>query len=523
MAYRRNKTVKLASSHLITTCATLAALFLFVALGSQVIPSALFADQMTDTSGLQVALLLNIAIIIFGWRRSKDLKDALEAHEHAERAAHDAAYSDFTTGLANRRQLMRVLDDALESRAAATVALLDLDDFKKVNDLHGHVAGDELLAAIAGILTDIAPEGSCCARTGGDEFAILLPFADKARAEAVATAIVERLGVPIRVDTGEVRATASIGLAELGRKMTPVDVLRRSDVAMYAAKRDGRNRFAWFDSQLEHDLKDRAELEAAIRSGIERGEFVPYFQPLISLLTGQLVGFEVLARWNSPKHGLLEPKQFISLAEENGTIGPLSLSVMEQALTEARDWPQDIKLAVNVSPTQFRDPELAHRIAQILTRTGFPAKRVELEITEGSLFEDPTMVATTVASLKNLGMTISLDDFGTGYASLAQLKTLPFDRIKIDQTFINALGDDQKSAAIVGTIAALGQTLSVPVTAEGVETEGVRGKLSGLGCSEAQGWLFGRAISARAVREFLNLSGGSAKTGEGEDGRRAAG
>ena len=523
MAFRKNKTVRLASSHLITTCATLAAIFLFVALGSQVVPAAFNADEITDGNGLQVALLLNIAIIIFGWRRSKDLKEAIDAHEQAERAAHDAAYTDFITGLANRRQLMRSLEDMLSDRAVGTVVLLDLDDFKKVNDLHGHTAGDQLLASIAEILREVAPAASCWARTGGDEFAILLPFADTQRSEAVATAIVDRLTAPIRIDSGEVRVTASVGLAEFSHKLNPIDALRRSDVAMYAAKRGGRNCFAWFDSQLEHDLKSRAELEADIRSGIENGEFVPYFQPLISLDTGELVGFEVLARWKSPKHGLFEPKQFISLAEENGTIGPLSLSVMEQALVAARDWPPHLKLAVNVSPTQFRDPELAHRITQILTRTGFPAKRVELEITEGSLFEDAGMVATTVASLKNLGLTISLDDFGTGYASLAQLKTLPFDRIKIDQTFINALVDDQQSAAIVGTIAALGQSLSVPVTAEGVESEGVRGKLSGLGCSEAQGWLFGRAISARAVREFLDLAAKPGTADEDEASRRAAG
>jgi diguanylate cyclase (GGDEF)-like protein len=516
--------IKLASSHLIATCATLGAIALFVGLGSQFLGESL--DSAAQGSGLEVAFFLNIALIIFGWRRSKDLKLALEAHERAEKSAREAAYSDFTTGLANRRQLMLALEDLLGRGARATVILLDLDDFKKVNDLHGHVAGDQLLAAVASVLLSQAPEGACCARTGGDEFALVLPFDGEEEVEAVASAILEQLAVPVALPGAEARISASLGLARLGRKMSPVDALRRSDVAMYAAKRSGRNSFAWFDSKLEREVKERAELEADIKLGIERGEFVPFFQPLISLSNGELVGFEVLARWQSAKYGLVEPKQFISLAEECGIIGPLSLGVMEQALTEAKDWPAALKLAVNVSPVQFRDPDLAQRIVQILTRTGFPAQRLELEITEGSLLEDPKLVATIVASLKNLGMTISLDDFGTGYASLAQLRTLPFDRIKIDQTFIGSL-DDKQSAAIVGTIAALGQSLSVPVTAEGVESEGVRGKLSGLGCSEAQGWLFGRAVSAGAVREFLSSGIGArgdnpAASDDGDDARKLA-
>ena len=519
MAYSTKSMLKLASSHLITSCATFAALVLFVLLGSQVLPDAIMSTFFgyEGRGGLEVAFLLNIAIIIFGWRRSKDLKDALEANERAENAAQQAAYSDFTTGLANRRQLTRALEDALASGDASTLMLIDLDDFKKVNDLHGHVAGDQLLKTVATILCEEVPAGSCCARTGGDEFALLLPVHDRAAAERTATSILERLALPIDIDNASVRISASLGLARLGKKLSPVDILRQSDVALYAAKRAGRNCFAWFDSELEREVKERARLESDIRQGIEKGEFVPYFQPLISLKSGELVGFEVLARWHSPSRGLVEPKYFISLAEECGTIAPLSLGVMEQALAEGKSWPAQLKLSVNVSPVQFRDPELAQRIVQILTRTGFPAQRLELEITEGSLLEDPEMVAATVLSLKNLGIAISLDDFGTGYASLAQLRTLKFDRIKIDQSFISTLIDDQQSAAIVDSISALGRSLSLPVTAEGVETEGVRGKLSELGCSEAQGWLFGRAISAESVRAFLSVGMPKGETPEAED------
>jgi diguanylate cyclase (GGDEF)-like protein len=503
------KAVKIASSHLITTCATLAAIIMFVAIGSQVLPAAVFGDALASASGngLRVAFLLNIAIILFGWRRSKDLQDVLGAYEQAERLAQRNANSDSMTGLANRREFVRAVAEVLEAKAHGGLLMLDLDHFKKVNDLHGHNVGDELLKSIAAILVEESPEGACCARIGGDEFAILLPAAGRDECERIGRAILDRLVSPLPLGDIHAFASASIGLSELARGLTPENVLRRSDMAMYAAKRAGRNDLAWFDAELERQIAARVTLEDDIRVGIAANEFVPFFQPLISLATGKLAGFEVLARWRSPGRGLLEANAFIDVAESTGLIGPLSLAVMEQALLEARDWPADLKIAVNVSPVQFRDPTLAERIVKILTETRFPAQRLELEITEGSLLEDPKLVATILHSLKNLGIRISLDDFGTGYASLSQLQTLPFDRIKIDKSFVAALLLDDHSAAIVGTIATLGQTLSVPITAEGVESERMRGELVGLGCSEAQGYLFGRAVSAQTIRAYLELNG----------------
>jgi predicted signal transduction protein with EAL and GGDEF domain len=287
--------------------------------------------------------------------------------------------------------------------------------------------------------------------------------------------------------------------------MNAEECLRRSDIAMYAAKRDGRNRQIWFDLQMERELLTRTRLEDDIRNGIAAGEFVPYFQPQIDLEGGQLIGFEVLARWASPTKGLLEPAEFMHVAEGSGLIAELSLSVMKQALHEARDWPSHLKIAVNVSPVQFRDSQLAQRILKLLAETNFPASRLEVEITETSFLEDREMALTTVESLKNMGVTISLDDFGTGYASLSQLQSLPFDRIKIDKSFVSSLLVDPQSDAIVSTILSLGRALKLPITAEGIEDDGTRDRLKGLGCSDGQGWLFGKAVSSDVIRSAFGV------------------
>ncbi|MFL6776857.1 MAG: putative bifunctional diguanylate cyclase/phosphodiesterase [Sphingomicrobium sp.] len=504
----RSKTVRLAGSHIITTCATIAALLLFVALGSQVVPAALSAAPLPDSaSTLKVAFLLNIAIILFGWRRSKDLRDALDAYESAERLAQRNANTDPGTGLANRRELMRSLGETLESGEGGVLLVLDLDHFKRLNDLHGHLAGDKVLLQVAETLQKAAPPEACCARTGGDEFAVLLPGIDDKAAEAVADKVRTALATPLFAEGSQLTITGSIGLARLPKGNDEEAVLRRSDVALYSAKRGGRNAYAWFDEELERELTERLKLEEDIRRGIKTSEFVPFFQPLVDLSSRQIIGFEALARWRSPTRGLIEAEAFIDSAERTGLIGPLTLSVLEQALKEAKDWPGHLKLAVNISPVQFRDAGLAEQILKLLALAGFPANRLEIEITEGSLLEDREQVLTIIRSLKNVGVSISLDDFGTGYASLAQVNHLPLDRIKIDKSFITTIVKSEQTAAIVSTIAGLGHNLDVPITAEGVESEQIRNALQDFGCSEAQGWLFGRAISAEAVRSFLSMSG----------------
>jgi len=498
-----SSSLELASSHLITTCATMAAIALFVAVAGDVVPNPIGSG---GSSTLSVALLLNIAIILFGWRRSKDLKQALIAQAKAEALAHQSAYTDHTTGLANRRTLMEQLENASRAGRTHSLLLLDLDHFKKVNDLHGHMAGDELLRMVANVLRRVTPEGSCCARLGGDEFAVIVPsVVSDTDADLIAELIAGEVAQPLSISSTILQVSASIGIVTFDHSMSAEEALRRADIAMYAAKRAGRNCHARFDEGMEQQLQERTALEQQIRSGIANGEFVPYFQPQIDLETSALIGFEVLARWHSPTRGMLEPAAFLEIAEASGMIGALSMSVMQQALEQSRDWPADLTIAVNISPIQFRDRHLSERILKLLTETGFPAARLELEITETAILEDRELALTTVQSLKNVGISISLDDFGTGYASLSQLQSLPFDRIKIDKSFVSSLLSNDQSEAIVSTIANLAKALQLPVTAEGVETQATVARLQALGCQEGQGWLFGRAVPANEIRQQLGL------------------
>jgi diguanylate cyclase (GGDEF)-like protein len=516
---RGSESFRVASSHLITTCATLAAIILFVVMGAHVIPDALGIGTAKDapSSSLVTAFLLNIAIILLGWRRSKELALTMEALSHAEQEAHRNAYVDCVTGLANRRALVSSLETAIQHKPAqGIIALLDLDHFKKVNDLHGHAAGDELLTRVGRMLEQVVPDEALVSRLGGDEFALLLPATAAGAAEELVAKILQALSQPIEAGSFHAHVSASAGLACLTDGLGAEDVLRRADIAMYSAKRAGRNTLLWFDASQEVEIKRRAILEEEIRRGIDADEFVPFYQPLINLETGATIGFEVLARWNSPHRGLLEPADFIEICETSGLIASLSMNVMRKALIEARDWPAELKIAVNVSPVQFRDPQLAERILKLLVETGFPPARLELEITEGSLIEHPEQAITVVTSLKNSGITIALDDFGTGYASLTQLQSLPFDRIKIDKSFVSSISDNDQSDAIVRTIASLGKMLCVPITAEGVETENVRLRLADAGCQDAQGWLFGKAVSAEFVREHFNVPSPNDPCGSGE-------
>ena len=493
---------KVASSHLITTCATLAAILLFVILGAGVLPSAL-GSAATSTNVLLVAFLLNIAIVLFGYRRSRDLAETLATLKQAETDAYLNAYVDHTTGLPNRRALLREIETLFaETNRGGALILLDVDHFKRVNDLYGHVAGDQLLRHVGDELVRTLPHTAFVARMGGDEFAAIIR--DEADAEGAARNAVRAFGQPVDIGEAKAQISLSAGIVPLHSESRPIDAVRRADVAMYSVKQSGRNGYAWFDSQMEVQLATRVGMEDEVRAAIEADEFVPFFQPLISLDSGELNGFEVLARWNSPKRGLIEPAEFIGIAEQTGQIGPLSMRVMEKAFVQARDWPAHLKLAVNVSPVQFRDPQLAERIIRVLTETGFPARRLEVEITEGSLMEDRAQALIILESLRNHGIAIALDDFGTGYASLSQLHALPFDRIKIDRSFINSLGENEQARAIVQTIASLGKTLSVPITAEGVESDLIREQMAELGCTDAQGFHFGKAVSAHVATSHFN-------------------
>jgi len=457
-----------------------------------------------------ILLLLNVALTLYGWRRYRDAAREVVERTAAEKRANCLASTDPLTGFLNRRSLAESVEDliALGTRRKSAVAMLivDLDGFKTVNDLHGHLTGDNLLRMTADVIQSALPKDSVAARLGGDEFAAAFLFdpAEPTSVDATANFIVGRLGQPFDLAGVHTHVSASIGIARSDVDCAGVDaLLRRADIAMYAAKKLGRGRSAWFDASMERELQKRNTTEAGLRTGIPAGEFVPFFEQQIDLASGSLHGFEMLARWRHPVRGIVPPDEFIGVAEECGMIGDLSMSVMRQALDEARGWDSSLMLSVNISPSQLKDPWLAQKIVKLLVETGYPAERLEVEITESSLFENLGLAQSIVGSLKNQGIRIALDDFGTGYSSLAHLRALPFDRIKIDRSFVTSINDNPESAAIVNAITRLADSLNLAVTAEGIENQLIEARLRQLGSYKGQGWLFGRPIPVDEVRRML--------------------
>jgi diguanylate cyclase (GGDEF)-like protein len=385
--------------------------------------------------------------------------------------------------------------------------VLNLDRFKNVNEIYGHLSGDTLLRAAADIVLRLTPPDSLCARLGADEFCILMRFAedDERAVGDVADQLVLLLKEPFEISTAAVHVSASVGMARSADASADVEgLLRRSHIAMNAAKTLGGNRALWFDHSMESVLKARNEVETGLRRGIPLGEFLPFYQPFFDLRSGLLRGFEALARWEHPTGGMVGPDVFIPVAEETGLIAPLFESILIQALNEACGWDSSLILSVNISPGQLKDPWLAQKVLKILTETGFPAERLEVEITESSLFENLALARSIVTSLKNQGVRLALDDFGTGYSSLANLRALPFDRIKIDRSFVQSMDTVPESLAIVTAIAKIGESLRVPVTAEGVESAAAAEHVRDIGCDLGQGWHLGRPCNAEQTHRLLS-------------------
>ncbi len=489
------------------------AILLFVGIGSSVLATTLrtaMGSSETVDHSLLIALFLNIALILFGWRKHRDCVAEVRGRTAAEERAFTLASNDALTGFLNRRSLSdegsAMFVHAHRRHKAMALLIVDLDRFKAVNDLHGHATGDALLRVAATEISGAMPPIALTARLGADEFACAFLF-DPAHPETVdriAEQIVSRLARPLIADGQRVHVSASIGVARSDFECASIDsLMRAADIAMDAAKKTGRNRYAWFDRSMEEALQVRSTLESGLRTAIPAGEIVPYFEQQIDLSTGRLSGFEVLARWEHPTRGLIGPDDFIPVAEDSGMIGELSLSILRQACSAARDWDAALTLSVNVSPFQLHDAWLAQKIIKTLTETGFPAARLEIEITESALLDNLALAQSIVGSLKNQGVRIALDDFGTGYSSLAHLRALPFDRIKIDRSFVSSIGESADSAAIVAAIASLGDSLHLPITAEGIETAEIEARLRAIGCAKGQGYHYGRPLSVADARRLL--------------------
>ncbi len=437
--------------------------------------------------------------------RTQDLVSANETlsaeigeREAAEARAQSLARHDPLTGLANRRHFLEELDRRIAlvggEENAFALMFVDLDRFKPINDVHGHAIGDQLLQVIGTRLQACIRDDSFSARLGGDEFAVLLegPGGREAVA-AAARRILHELSAPILVNGLKLTVGASIGISlcpEDGQDAA--ELLQRGDAAMLRAKED-RGAYKFFDSSIDQELKSKAALETELRTAIPNGDIVPYFQPVVHCDTGELAGFEVLARWPHRERGMISPADFIPVAEDAGLVDAMFWALLAQACRKALDAPGEFILAVNISPSQVRDQWFPEKVLRTLRETGFPAQRLEIEVTESAMIGDVARAKSSLMSLKNQGVRIALDDFGTGYSSLFLLRELPIDKLKIDRSFVARITTDRENATIVGALVGLGKALGLKVTAEGVEDEETAAALRAMGCELAQGYLYGAA------------------------------
>jgi diguanylate cyclase (GGDEF)-like protein len=457
-----------------------------------------------------VTFILCFAFVAYGFRRNTDLSREVRARTAAEIEARNLARHDSLTALPNRRyfeEKLAELVDAANADNPFTVMLLDLDGFKTLNDTHGHEAGDMALTEIAGRLADVAGLGCFCARLGGDEFAILMPASGSPdTAVALAEGISAAVAQPLSVDRVTVNLGVSIGIAIAPRDGTRArDLLRRADRALYRGKIGGKSAISLFEAEMDAQFERRARIEHELRKAMESrpGEIAPHYQPLISLDDNRVIGFEALCRWHSKALGMVPPDTFIPIAEETQLINPLGDRLLRQACTDAGGWPTDMMLAFNVSAVQLRDPTFGLRVLTILGETGLDPRRLEIEITETALVENVDIVRSVVGQLRRAGIRVALDDFGTGYATLSQLLSFQIDKIKIDKSFVSKLNLFGNSRIIIRAILALASGFGLTTTAEGVEDRRQLAYLKVQGCSEAQGYLFAKAMPAAEVASFL--------------------
>ncbi|MFL6853222.1 MAG: putative bifunctional diguanylate cyclase/phosphodiesterase [Sphingomicrobium sp.] len=420
---------------------------------------------------------------------------------------------DSLTGLPNRALMRQTLDEALRNatnrRKGCSLFLIDLDRFKNVNDTLGHPIGDALLRQVADRLKSVMGDHGQVGRLGGDEFKAVLPgTVETGLLESLARTLIEQVSRPYLIEGHRVIIGASVGIAigDPGKSCAD-SMIRNADLALYAAKAAGRGKHTFYEASMHSEAADRQLLENDLRQALDRGEMWVAFQPIVRAASEEISGFEALVRWNHTVRGPISPDKFIPLAEECGMIGRIGEFVLKTALAEASNWPDHVRIAVNLSPIQFNDPNIVDTVAALLAEYEFEPVRLELEITEGVFLADSDATDGTFARLKSLGVRLALDDFGTGYSSLGYLKKAPFDKIKIDQSFVRgAASTTKRNGAIIRAIVSLAESLDMDTTAEGVETHDDLYLIRDLGVSQVQGYIFGKPMPAEEAREMANSS-----------------
>lgn len=444
-----------------------------------------------------VFITLSVGGLFLSVRRYVQMRREFLRRVRAEEKMEYLALNDSLTGLPNRRAFIQRLENHLANPRGkqCAIVMIDLDRFKPVNDLYGHDTGDRLLQVISQRLEAEVRDDEILARLGGDEFAAMICYVPgDERLERVLTRMVRAAEDRVEIDRVVCRIGTSIGVTVLpaGSQATSSQLLKQADLALYNAKRTGRGRHVYFDDEMNEKAEARSGLEIDLREAIRSGQIEPYYQPLIDLTDGSIEGYEVLARWQHPKHGLVEPERFIPIAEDTGLINELTRALLRTVCEEARNWSDGLFASINISPVQLRNENIVDDILTILGEFGLPASLIEVEITENALIEDIDMATTVLNRMANEGIRLALDDFGTGYASLNHLRSLPFTKLKIDKSFILSMQESEESRKIVNSVLSLSKSLGLTSIAEGVETREVADWLKDAGCGQAQGFYFGR-------------------------------
>ncbi|MFN3656519.1 MAG: putative bifunctional diguanylate cyclase/phosphodiesterase [Pseudolabrys sp.] len=434
----------------------------------------------------------------------QDITDQLKAEERIRHLAHFDALTDLPNRVTFYERMGSIMAHLRRGESVAVLSL-DLDHFKNVNDTLGHPVGDLMLRSVAERMRGCIREEDLVARLGGDEFAIVqVPSGEPRAIPALAARLIETVGAPYDLEGHQIVIGLSIGVALAPADGTDPDVLlKNADLALYRAKADGGGTYRFFEIEMDARMQARRALELELRKAVVRCEFEVHYQPIIDVKTGEITTCEALIRWRNRERGMIPPDDFIPVAEETGLIVPIGEWVLKQACAEAVKWPKQVSLSVNLSPAQFKSRNLVQAVIDALEKSGLPPSRLELEITERVLLQETEGAFALLHRLRDLGIRIAMDDFGTGYSSLSYLRSFPFNKIKIDQSFIHDLPTKEDSLAIVRAVVGLSSSLGITTTAEGVETKEQLARLKSEGCNEVQGFLFSPAKSAAEVEELL--------------------